>query len=55
MTTIYLVRHCESMGNINRIFQGHTDEEISENGRMQLEKLAERFRDIHLTPSTPVR
>lgn len=48
MTTIYLVRHCEAMGNINRIFQGHTDEEISENGRMQLEKLAERFRGIHL-------
>lgn len=36
------------MGNINRIFQGHTDEEISDNGRLQLEKLAERFRDIHL-------
>lgn len=48
MTTIYLVRHCEAMGNINRIFQGHTDEEISENGRMQLERLAERFRGIHL-------
>ena len=48
MTTIYLVRHCEAMGNINRIFQGHTDEEISDNGRLQLEKLAERFRDIHL-------
>lgn len=48
MTTIYLVRHCEAMGNINRIFQGHTDEEISENGRLQLEKLAERFRNIHL-------
>ena len=48
MTTIYLVRHCESRGNNDRIFQGHTDEEISENGRMQLEKLAERFRDIHL-------
>lgn len=48
LTTIYLVRHCEAMGNINRIFQGHTDEEISDNGRLQLEKLAERFRDIHL-------
>ena len=48
MTTIYLVRHCEAMGNINRIFQGHTDEEIIENGRMQLERLAERFRGIHL-------
>lgn len=48
LTTIYLVRHCEAMGNINRIFQGHTDEEISDNGLLQLEKLAERFRDIHL-------
>ena len=48
LTTIYLVRHCEAMGNINRIFQGHTDEEISDNGLLQLEKLAERFRDINL-------
>ena len=48
MTTIYLVRHCEAAGNIGRVFQGHIDEDISENGRRQLEKLARRFRDIPL-------
>ena len=48
MTTIYLVRHCEAYGNINRVFQGHIDSEISDNGRRQLERLTERFRDIPL-------
>lgn len=45
MTRIYLIRHCEAEGNIKRIFQGHTDSDISENGAMQLERLAERCRD----------
>ena len=48
MTTLYLVRHCEAMGNIRRIFQGHIDEGISGNGRRQLERLTERFRDVPL-------
>ena len=47
-TTIYLVRHCEARGNIDRVFQGHYDADISENGRLQLERLAERFKDIPL-------
>ena len=56
-TTLYLVRHCEAMGNIRRIFQGHTDEEISENGRCQLLRLTERFRNVSLDAvySSPLR
>lgn len=33
MTRIILIRHCEAEGNIKRVFQGHTDADISENGR----------------------
>ncbi len=48
MTNIYLVRHCESEGNLIRVFQGHLDTEVSENGKKQLEALSERFRNVHL-------
>ena len=48
MTYIYLVRHCEAMGNHKRLFQGSTDCEISEIGAKQLEYLKERFKDIKL-------
>ena len=30
MTRIILIRHCEAEGNIKRVFQGHTDADISE-------------------------
>lgn len=46
MTKILLVRHAEAFGNEQRVFQGHLNGDISENGRRQLERLAERFRDI---------
>lgn len=48
MTYIYLVRHCEAMGNHKRLFQGSTDCQISEIGARQLEYLKERFKNIHL-------
>ncbi len=48
MTIVYLIRHCEAMGNKRRIFQGTTDCDISETGAKQLEFLKERFKDIHL-------
>jgi broad specificity phosphatase PhoE len=44
MTRIYLIRHCEADGNINRVFHGHTDAGISENGKKQLAFLSERAR-----------
>lgn len=48
MTRIYLIRHAEAEGNLNRVFQGHMDADISANGEKQLEKLAERFAHIHM-------
>ena len=47
-TTLYIVRHCEARGNIDRIFHGHTDSDISDKGAAQLERLSERFKEIHL-------
>ena len=48
MTKIYMVRHCEALGNVRRIFQGTTDLDISDLGAKQLEFLTERFKDIKL-------
>lgn len=48
VTKIYLVRHCESEGNKIRIFQGQYNTDISEKGAKQLERLANRFKDIKL-------
>ena len=55
--TLYLIRHCEADGNLNRIFHGHYDSDITENGRRQLEKLSARFAGIHLDYifSSPLR
>ncbi len=48
MTQIYLVRHCEALGNIEQKFQGRTDLDITPLGEKQLEKLRERFSNVHL-------
>ena len=48
MTKIYVVRHCEALGNVMRIFQGSTDLDISELGAKQLEFLRKRFKNIEL-------
>lgn len=48
MTSIYIVRHCEALGNAARLFQGHTDLDISETGIKQLEFLEKRFESIQL-------
>lgn len=48
MTTVYLVRHCESLSNEKKVAAGHTDFDISERGTRQLEYLALRFRDVPL-------
>ena len=48
MTKLYIVRHCETMGNLMHIFQGHIDLEITELGAKQLEALKERFDEIHI-------
>lgn len=48
MTEIYMVRHCEAMGNVMRLFQGSSDFDISETGEKQLEYLKNRFKDLKL-------
>lgn len=57
MTYIYLIRHCEALGNKKRLFQGSTDCDISELGEIQLEYLSKRFKNIHLDEiySSPLR
>lgn len=46
MTELYIVRHCEAVGNVERFFQGSSDTEITDLGEKQLEFLKERFKDI---------
>lgn len=45
VTRIYLIRHCQSMGNIEHKFQGQYDADISPAGEKQLELLGLRFRN----------
>ncbi len=48
MTTIYLIRHAESEGNLFRICQGHDDELLSATGHAQCRALGARFKSIPL-------
>ena len=45
---LYLVRHGESEGNVKRIFCGHTDVDLTENGRLQAQNMAKIFEDINI-------
>ncbi len=45
VTTLYIVRHCQSMGNIERRFQGRFDAPVSPDGEKQLDLLSLRFRN----------
>ena len=47
MTTLLLVRHGETVGNVNQILQGQTPGELNESGVAQAEKLA---RELSNTP-----
>ena len=44
-TTIYLVRHGETVDNARQIMQGQTQGELNERGRVQAQKVAERLSD----------
>lgn len=44
MTTIYLIRHAQGLGNYNKTFQGHSDEHLSDMGEKQILGLGKRFR-----------
>ena len=39
VTKVTVIRHCEAEGNSKRVFQGHTNAAISENGQKQLDLL----------------
>lgn len=43
MTRLILLRHAEAEGNINRRFHGHFNSNLTENGKMQAQKVAERL------------
>ena len=50
MTTIYLVRHGESIANTESIYQGQTyDTDLSPLGKEQVNRLAKRFENIELS------
>lgn len=46
VTKIIFIRHAEAMGNVTGRYQGRSDADVTENGRKQLDALAERFKDI---------
>ncbi len=48
MTSLYILRHGQSLGNIDNIFLGHTDWELTELGKKQAEYVINFFRDIKI-------
>lgn len=48
MTTLYLVRHGETVDNANRIMQGQTQGELNEEGRKQASVLAGEMAGTHI-------
>lgn len=46
VTTLLIVRHAQTVGNLDRIFQGQIDLPISEPGEVQLALLSDRFSRI---------
>ena len=45
MTTLYLVRHGETVDNANQIMQGQTQGELNENGIRQALEVSEAWKD----------
>lgn len=48
MTTLYIVRHGEARGNVERNFHGWYDSDLTENGRAQIARLPKYFENIHI-------
>ena len=48
MTTLYLVRHGETVDNARQIMQGQTQGELNENGIRQAKDFSEVWKDRHL-------
>ena len=45
MTTLYLVRHGETVDNVRQIMQGQTQGELTENGVLQARQVRDEFHD----------
>lgn len=45
-TKLYIVRHTQTVGNVQRRLTGRTDYEITEEGGRYVEKLTERLKDV---------
>ncbi|MDO4161035.1 MAG: histidine phosphatase family protein [Prevotellaceae bacterium] len=48
MTKLYLLRHGETIDNVNRIMQGQTQGELTENGRKQAHEVAKKMADTEI-------
>lgn len=48
MTTLYIVRHGEARGNVERNFHGWFDSDLTENGRAQIARLPAYFKEIKI-------
>ena len=48
MTTLYLVRHGETVDTARQIMQGQTQGELNENGILQARRVGEEWKDRHL-------
>ena len=47
MTNIYLIRHAQSVGNIEKRLTGRVDYMLTDEGRNQVKKLTDRLKDVH--------
>jgi broad specificity phosphatase PhoE len=48
MLKLFIIRHPQATGNLIRHFQGHTDTELTDEGLLQADILAEYFKNIPL-------
>ncbi len=46
--TLYFIRHGQSLGNLDGVFLGHTDLDLSPLGYTQASKTAQYLKDIHI-------
>lgn len=47
MTTLYLVRHGETVDNARQVMQGQLQGQLNETGYAQAREVADRLRDVH--------
>ena len=45
---LYLVRHGESVGNLNKLIFGHSDHPLTESGLNDAKDVAEKLKDTHI-------